>query len=213
MYCDGGTNMAHTPEFRKAALYHAKDIKSMSQAAKDYGIDLRTMYRWNDEYKICEVKQIRFFTDEEKKKMLTYANLHSLTGAEREFKVDVHTLLEWNKVFHIYNPNAERTDITHKKEFELQDEDFKLTVLNFVKENSLLKAVHKYKLPRSTIQYWNGIYRVYDARKCRTFTDEQKQEIIQYANETSVADAAKKYKLYGHQITRWKNNKQRTPEH
>lgn len=204
--------MAHTKEFKKEALYHAKKIKSMQQAAKDYGIDLRTIYRWNDEYKICDVKKIRFFTDEEKKNMLAYANMHTLTGAEREFNVDNHTLLEWNKKFHIYNPNAERTEVTHKKEFTLQDEIFKLTVLNFVKENSMIKAVYKYNLPRSTIQYWNSIYRVYKPRKHRVFSNEQKEEIIQYASETSIAEAAKKYKMYGDQITRWIKDKQRSPE-
>ena len=41
-------------------------------------------------------------------------------------------------------------------------------------------------------------------------TPEQKENIIQYANDTSIAEAAKKFRLYGHQIQRWIDDKARS---
>ena len=66
----------------------------------------------------------------------------------------------------------------------------------------------KYNIPSATLQYWNAELKVYTVRKIRTFTPEQKAKIIQEANETSVAETARKYKLCGHQIKTWMTQQQ-----
>ena len=47
-------------------------------------------------------------------------------------------------------------------------------------------------------------------RQHRKFSPETKSEIIEYANETSVADAAKKFKVTGYQIKKWMSDNTRT---
>ena len=195
--------MAHTEDFKKAALNHAKKIGSIPQAAKDFGVDTRTMYRWNDEYHICPIQQMRTFTDEQKREILTYANQHGLTSAMREFDVDIATQLSWNRTLHIYKTTGRHERTTHAKQYQRFSKEEKLEILCFVRDYGISKAVRKYNIAPSTIQFWNATYKIYQQRRHRTFTSKQKQEIVKYATDTSVVDAAQKFNLYHHQIQRW----------
>lgn len=202
--------MAHTKEFQITALNYAKEIGSIPQAAQYFGVDTRTMYRWNDEHKICPINKIRTFTEDQKCEILSYANKYGLTGAMREFNVDIATQLTWNKTRNIYEPTGRREDATHVKQYERISEAEKKEILCFARDYGVTKASQKYNKPTSTIQLWNGIYKIYKQRKHRVFTPEQKENIIQYANDTSIAEAAKKFRLYGHQIQRWIDDKARS---
>lgn len=205
--------MAHTIEFKINALNHAKSIGSIPQAAKLFGVDSRTLYRWNNLYHICQIQQMREFTDEEKKKILEYANQHGLTSAMREHNIDIATILSWNRKFKIYiNTGSRHTGATHTKTYTRNTTEYKLEVLNFAKQYGVSKAIRKYNIPSATIQYWNADLKVYPVRKARTFTPEQKENIIQYANNTSITEAAKKFHLYGHQIQRWIDDKTRSKQ-
>jgi transposase-like protein len=205
----GGQDMAHTTEFKKTALNRAKAIKSIPQAAKEFGVDSRTMYRWNEEYHICDIRPMREFSDEEKKGILEYANTHGLTGAMREYDVNIFTILSWNKVLNIYQAKGRRENATHVQKYEKVSKEKKLEILNFVKEHNISAAVKKYNKASSTIQTWNAELKVYKVRRHRVFSDKQKADIIQYANITSVADAAKKFNLCHHQIRDWMKTKQK----
>ena len=167
------------------------------------------MYRWNDEHKICPIQQMRIFTEEQKCEILTYANEHGLTGAKREYNVDISTQLTWNRTRNIYKPTGRREDATHTKQYKRISDAEKKEILYFARDYGVTKASQKYNTPTSTIQLWNGTYKIYNQRKHRTFTPEQKDNIIQYANDTSIAEAAKKFRLYGHQIQRWIDDKAR----
>lgn len=195
--------MAHTTEFKLAALNHAKDIGSIPQASKDFGVDCRTMYRWNDEYKICDIRPMREYSDQDKVQILEYADKHGLTSAMREFDVNIFTMLSWNRTLKIYRATGRRADATHVQQYEEASTEKKLEILHFARLHGISKAVKEYNTASSTIQTWNTELKIYKTRRHRTFTPEQKAQIIQQANATSIASAAKKFNLYSHQIQRW----------
>ena len=202
--------MAHTKEFQITALNYAKEIGSIPRAAQYFGVDTRTMYRWNDEHKICPINKIRTFTEEQKREILSYANKYGLTGAMREFNVDIATQISWNRTRNIYKPMGRREDATHAKQYQRFSKKEKLEILRFVRDYGISKAVRKYNVASSTIQFWNATYKVYQKRRHRTFTSRQKQDVIKYATGTSVIDAAKKFNLPHHQIQRWIDDKARS---
>lgn len=204
--------MAHTTEFKLAALNHAKDIGSIPQASKDFGVDCRTMYRWNDEYKICDIRPMREYSDQDKVQILEYADKHGLTSAMREFDVNIFTMLSWNRTLKIYCATGRRENATHVQKYEEVSTEKKLEILNFVKTHGMGQAQKKYNKASSTIQTWNAELGVYRPRTHRTFTPEQKDKIIQFADSTSIAEAAKQFHLYSHQIQRWIDDKKRTME-
>ena len=204
--------MAYTKEFKIATLNHAKEIESLPRAAKAAGIDERTIYRWNRKYKICEVRQVREFSVSEKIEILDYANKHGLTGAMQKFDIAIHNLLMWNKDLKIYEPIGRRVQSDAPNRYERVSLEKKLEILKYVKDNDLVSASKKYNKAISTIQYWNSVLKVYKTREHRIFTPEDKEAIIQDADKTSIADAAKKYKLRGHQIQEWIKDKIRSLE-
>jgi transposase-like protein len=147
--------------------------------------------------------ELRTFTDEEKIKILKYANKYGMTSAMRKYNVDVATQRAWNKKFNIYKKTGRRTKATYKKKHKHYDTEYKMEVLLFTKQYGISKAVRKYNLPTSTIKSWNAELKVYTPRKHRTFTESKKTEIIQFAAATSVAEAAKKYNLSSGYINNW----------
>ncbi len=202
-----GTKLRYSEAYKIATLEGAKRF-GIVKASEDFKVPTKTISRWNKEYRIYTVQKMRFFTDEQKKEILTYANQHGLTSTMREYNIAIHTMLKWNRTFKIYENTGRRTDATHLKKHTRNDKKYKLEVLNFAKRYGISKAIKKYNIPSATLQYWNAELKVYTVRKTRTFTPEQKAKIIQEANETSVADAAKKHKLYGHQIKTWMTQQQ-----
>ncbi len=147
--------------------------------------------------------ELRTFTDEEKIKILKYANKYGMTSAMRKYNVDVATQRVWNKKFNIYKKTGRRTKATYKKKYKHHNTEYKMEVLLFTKQYGISKAGRKYNLPASTIKSWNAELKVYTPRKHRTFTDSKKAEIIQFATENSVAQAAKKYNLGSGYINHW----------
>jgi transposase-like protein len=194
--------MAYPKEFQIAALEHVKKVGTI-QAAIDFGVDPKTILRWNREHHIYKKQEMRKFTEEQKREILTYANEHSLTSAMREYNLDIYTILKWNEKLNIYKPTGHRAEATHKKKYEVPTNEKKQEVLDFVKKHGISKAVRAFNIPSSTIQTWNKKEQVYKARKHRTFTEAQKALIIEQAKKTSVSEAAKKYNLYNHQIHNW----------
>lgn len=194
--------MAYSYEEIISILKYARDNGTIA-AAQHFGVASSTVVRWNNKYKIYETQVMRTFSVEQKIEMLQYANQHGLTNAMNHYSIDVATLQSWNKKLHVYKQHGQKRATTTNKLPERKSEEFKRLVLECARDNGPSKAARMYNVAASTIRLWNKELNVYPTRAHRTFTPEQRAEIIAYANEHGIATAAHKFNVVGFQIQNW----------
>lgn len=192
----------YAEKYKLSVLEYAKEF-GVVKASKDYGLPTKTILRWNDIFHIYEKQVMRTFSDETKKEVLEYANNYGLTSAMREYDIDTAIILTWNKIFKIYQGTGRRKNATHQKKFEIAPVEKQLEILKFAKEHGPSKAIRKYNVPMSSLRNWNKELKVYPVRKPRTFTPQQKQQIVHYAMTESVPQAACMFNVYSSQIYTW----------
>lgn len=197
--------MAYSFETIMAILEHAKENGPVA-AATMYGVAASTVIRWNKKYNIYETQEMRFFSVAEKIKILEHAQEHGLMATKKEFDVAIATMNNWNKEFNIYVKGIKDRIKKPKTEHKRQSKEFIIEVLNYAKEHGASDAVDKYNVPHSTLNMWNKKYNVYKTRQARVFTDAQKQNIVEYAQTHSPAEAAKVFKVTSYQIKQWADN-------
>ena len=73
--------------------------------------------------------------------------------------------------------------MTKKRNYTRYTEKYKLSALEYAKEFGVVKASKDYGLPTKTILRWNDIFHVYEKQVMRTFSDETKKEVLEYANK------------------------------
>lgn len=194
--------MKYEEDFIMSVLEYAK-TEGPIKAAKHFQLQYSTIRRWNDKRNVYDRQENRRFSEKEKIKILEYANIHGLSTTTSIFDVDAYTIYKWNETLKIYNPTGRKKNTTRKKQSGRANKEFKLEVLNFVKEKGMAEAMQKYDIPDSTIRSWNKVYNVYTPRKARNFSDSQKKLIIKYAEEHSVPQAASQYDVTSEQIRDW----------
>lgn len=192
----------YTTEYKLTVLDYAKQMGPI-KAAKYYLLPPKTIERWNDLYHIYEKLEMRKFSDEQRIEILNYANEYGMTSASREYGIDAATLRSWNRKYNIYEKNGRHENATHVKKFTRATEKLKETVLAYNKKHGPSKTTRHFGVPMSTLQTWMRAQPTYTPRQKRVFSPEMRLEIIQFANETSLADAAKKYNLGSGHIKRW----------
>ena len=106
-------------------------------------------------------------------------------------------------LYHQHGPK--RTNTINKLPVRVSETE-KIAVLKYAHEFGPSAAAREYNIAASTIRLWNNTYRIYETRKHRTFSPEQKREIIDCANTDGIATAARKYNVIGSQIQDWINN-------
>ena len=197
--------MAYTYAEKIAILEFARDNGTIA-AAQHFGIASSTVVRWNRKYQIYETQTMRVFSVEQKIAILEYANAHGLTNAMNHYDIDTATLQKWNEKLHIYNQHGpKRTNTINKLPVRVSETE-KIAVLKYAREFGPSAAAREYNIAASTIRLWNNTYRIYETRKHRTFSPEQKREIIDCANTDGIATATRKYNVIGSQIQDWINN-------
>lgn len=196
--------MAYSYEEKIAILEFARDNGTIA-AAEYFGVSSSTVVRWNKKYQIYETLIMRTFSIDQKIEMLQYANEHGLSNAMLHYNVDVATLQAWNKKLNVYKQRGPKRISTANKLDVRGSLADKIRVLEYARDNGPSAASRTYRIATSTIRFWNKELNVYPTRTHRTFPPEQRAKIIAYANQHSIADAAREFKVAGFQIQDWIN--------
>lgn len=194
--------MAYSYAEKIAILEFARNRGTIA-AAEHFGVASSTVVRWNKKYQIYDTLIMRTFSIDQKIEMLQYANEHGLSNAMNHYDVDVATLQAWNKKLNVYKRRGTKRFSTTNKLPVRGSLATKMRVLEYARDNGPSAASRTYNIAISTIRFWNQELNVYPTRKYRAFSAELQSEIIAYANQHGIADAARHFKVRVFQIQDW----------
>ncbi len=203
--------MAYTLTEKMNILNWARDHGTID-AARKFCVQASTVIRWNRQYKVYQIQKNRTFSINQKVEILEYANQFGMTQAKKKYDVDYYTMRHWNETLKIYVQQGRRkTPKTHEKQPRKTDE-FKIMVLKCAKRYGTTFASKKYGVATSTVRMWNDQFHIYTPRKNRFFTQHHKQSIIEYAMQSGIAQAARKFNVSNSQIKTWINKSKQNQE-
>lgn len=196
--------MAFTESEILEFLNYAKD-NGAAKTCRRFNVSLSSVRRWNAHYKIYQKQTPRVFSDDEKRAALKYAAKFGMSQAERVLGISKYHIAQWSEVYTSYNIHKEGWRHLKGKKYNKVTCEKKVAILEHVKQFGLIATSRKYDIPVPTLQRWNGKYAVYEPRKKRFFTPEQRNEILDYAAKHSIGRACLKFDIARNNIVKWKN--------
>lgn len=79
----------------------------------------------------------------------------------------------------------------------------KMAILEYARDNGMLKAARDFSVSSSTIVRWNRKYKIYETVEMRDFSIELRTEILQYAQKYGLTNAMRKYSIAIHTMQQW----------
>ena len=184
-----------TEEIRKLVAEYALQ-HGEQEAVKKFNLSVqpKTIRTWMREFGLI-APGAKHLSKEQKREIADYSSEHGVKAAAQKFNVSVH------RVYHV------------RQEFRLAGKRAKVTPIKTriaaAEEASVIgipAAAKKYKVGEVTIASWRKKHGKTTKRTKpqRKWTKKEKIEIINYANEHTGEEAAKKFGTHSSNITKWR---------
>lgn len=174
---------SHSDEFKLEVLNHAK-VNGIHKAARQYKLDRKTIYNWNESFRILTIAKRICYANEFKLEVLNHAELNGVVSASKKFNVTCGSIKLWNDEFKVYD--------CKKSDADRFNADSKLEILKCAKKYGVLAAARYYDVDPSSVYKYGRELNVNIITRTKP-TEEFILEILSYAKVHGVESASEKF--------------------